>query len=193
MNSQRRPLATPGESTHAPAHDSRPTITVTAGQIVDRLLDQLTEVLDEERRLTEEMFALAQTVQRRILADECDALLETAQDQGELACRLAQAEYARLALIRHLTSYFPELSRVRLSQWVDGLPEPRLSQLRPISAALTKAALQAQRLNRQNKALIQRSLRFAEVALGSEPFTYGGPRGPYAADGEAPRLVDHTL
>ena len=193
MNTQRRPLATPGEPSHTPAEGSRDRSNVTAGQIHDQLLSQLGDVLEEEQRLSEEMFALAQTIQRHILADECEELLVTAQEQEDCARNLAQAEYARLSLIRHLTPYYSEISRLRLSQWVERVPEPHASRLRPISAALSKAALQVQQLNRQNKALIQRSLRFAELALGMEPETYGGSRGRYATEGDTPRLYDRTL
>ena len=82
---------------------------------------------------------------------------------------------------------------MRLSQWVERLPEPHLSTLRPIGGALAKAALHVQRLNRQNKALIQRSLRFAELALGVEPATYGGGHRRYGTESDSPHLYDQTL
>ena len=193
MYTPRRPLATSGEPLQTHANRNRDTASLTAGQIHDRLLMKLEVVLDEERRLSEQMFHLAQIVQRHILADECEQLLVTAQEQEDCVRQLAQAEFARLSLVRQLKPYYPRLADLRLSQWVDGLPEPHASQLRPISSALAKAALQVQRLNRQNKALIQRSLRFAELALGMEPATYGAARGRYAPDSDGPRLVDQTL
>ena len=157
------------------------------------LLRQIVEILELESVLTQELLAQAQIVQRHLLRDDVGALLETAHEQETIAQQLAQTEHHRLQLARRAATYLPGLEHRRLAEWIDVLPEPFASHVDAIQKVLRASAVQLQRVNRQNRALVQRSLRYAEMALGVESATYGSPQGRYDHDGDLPQLVDTSI
>lgn len=157
-----------------------------------RALDELLTVVENEKNLTERLVQLAQEVQQRLLVDDYDALLESAREQETFAQQLAQWEQRRLLLARVLNANFPGLSRLRLSQWVDRFPEPHAARMHTFHAQLQRATTQLQTVNRQNQALIQRSLRFADMALGVESSTYALAHGRNVRS-DAPQLLDTTF
>jgi len=159
---------------------------------VRALLDEILAVLERERNLSGTLLTEATAVQRALLADDTLALLEATQAQEVVAQQLAQWEHRRLLLTKQLARYFPTLARLRLSDWASSLPEPYGSRLGAIHEALLTTTKQLQRLNQQNMALVQRSLRFAELALGLDRPAYGSPRGRSPRDADAPQLLDKT-
>jgi hypothetical protein len=159
------------------------------------LLDEVLAVLERERDLTASLLAQAREMQGHLLADDILELLHAAQTQETHAQQLAQWEYRRLLLTREVGVYVPQLPRLRLSQWANYLPEPYGSRLHAVQVALQRATAELQVVNRQNAALVQRSLRFAQMALGLESSTYHASGGRHQARGglDSPSLLDKTL
>ena len=153
---------------------------VTAHQIVEQMLERVVAVVSQEAKLTSALLALAQETQTRLLVDDCVALLETSQQQGALAQELRQ----------RLTPFVPGLDNLRLSEWPDRIPDPYASRLRDLCDDFRRSTDQLRALNRQNMVLIQRSLRYADLALGIEASTYGSRSESVH---ELPQLVDTTL
>ncbi|MDA1192044.1 MAG: flagellar export chaperone FlgN [Candidatus Poribacteria bacterium] len=189
MQSERRPLNTPNEGTSAPNQTAKPK--VTAQGIIVQALDEICLLLEAEARLTQMLLEQAQSAQRHLVADDYNALLDTAQEQQPRVRQLAQLEHQRVVLTKRLSAYIPGIQKLRLSQWADRLQEPYPTKVRELHANLQAGTAQLQRVNRQNLALIQRSLRFAEMALGQDAATYGMSRTGHYDD--SPQLVDRKL
>ncbi len=166
------------------------TPSVTAHQIVEQLLERVVAVVEQEAQLTAGLLALAQETQKRLLVDDCVALLETSQEQGALAQQLRQAEHQRLMITQRLAPFVPGLDRLRLSEWPARIPDPYATRLHALCDDFRSATDQLRVLNRQNMVLIQRSLRYADMALGIEASTYGSRSESVH---ELPQLVDTTL
>lgn len=149
-------------------------------------------VLEKERACTHALLEQAKQIQKHLLSDDYMSLLVAAQEQEIHAQQLAQWEHRRLLLTRQLAKTFPAVSRTRLSLWANVLPEPHATRLHTIQATLQRATEQLQTVNRQNMALVQRSLRFAEMALGIDSSAYGVPHTRVNRDG-LPQLFDKTL
>lgn len=164
-----------------------------AEERVRGLLDDICSALERERDLSEALLTRALDVQRCLVADDTMGLLEAAQSQEVFGQHLAQWEHRRLLLTQQLSRFFPMLARLRLADWANCLPEPYGSRLDAIQAVLRNAAKQLRSVNGQNMALVQRSLRFAELALGLDSPAYGIPRGRSTRASDAPKLVDKTL
>lgn len=158
------------------------------GERVRLLMDEILAVLERERDVSEALSKQALDVQRCLVADDYMALLEAVQAQEIYSQQLAQWEHRRLVLTKTLALFFPRLARLRLSDWATYLPEPYGSRFEAIWRVLQKAARQIQQVNAQNMALVQRSLRFAELALGIDSPAYGAPRGRSPRD--APPLFE---
>lgn len=181
-------MASPSSSSRQSNASSPPPLT--AGQVVGESLKQLIEILELESVLTQELAAQAQEVQKHLLRDDIPAMLSAGQELETISGQLSRTEQFRVRLVRRLAPYFPELPRSRLAEWHRYVPEPFASRIAEIHRHLQTAAVRAQQLNRQNKALIQRSLRFAEMALGLEPDTYSHLGG---RAGEGPTIFDRTV
>lgn len=158
-----------------------------------RVMGEILAVLERERDVSEALLKQALEVQRCLVADDYMALLEAAQAQEIYSQHLAQWEHRRLLLTKELALFFPRLARLRLSDWAVYLPEPYGSRFEAIHRVLQAAAKQIQQVNAQNMALVQRSLRFAELALGIESPAYGAPRGRSPRDLDAPPLFEKIL
>jgi flagellar biosynthesis/type III secretory pathway chaperone len=176
------------EGMRAPSAASTPT--VTAYQIVEQMLERVVDVVEQEAKLTSALLALAEDTQKRLLVDDCVALLETSQQQGALAQQLRQAEHQRLMITRRLTPFVPGLDTLRLSEWPGRIPDPYASRLVELCDDFRRTTDKLRRLNKQNMVLIQRSLRYADMALGIEAQTYGSRSESVH---ELPQLVDTTL
>lgn len=163
---------------------------ITAHQVVEQMLERVVAVVEQEAKLTADLLALAQETQKRLLVDDCVGLLETSQRQGALAQQLRQAEHQRLMITRRLTPFVPGLDTLRLSEWSDRIPDPYASRLRDLCDDFRRATDKLRLLNKQNMVLIQRSLRYADMALGIEAQTYGSRSESVH---ELPQLVDTTL
>jgi hypothetical protein len=188
----RLPRTHDSSSPFAPSNDGASAQSSAEGR-VRGLLDDILAVLERERDLSDALLKQALEVQRCLVADDYMALLEAAQGQEVFGQHLAQWEHRRLLLTKQLALFFPMLARLRLSDWANYLPEPYGSRLDAIQAVLQNATKQLRNVNGQNMALVQRSLRFAELALGLDSPAYGIPRGRSPRDADAPQLLDKTL
>lgn len=185
-------LSQGASSPTAPSRDGA-SAPLSAEERVRAVLNDILAVLERERDVSEALLKQAREVQRCLVTDDYMALLEAAQGQEVFGQQLAQWEHRRLLLTKHLAVFFPILARLRLSDWANYLPEPYGSRLDAIQSALQNAAKELRNVNGQNMALVQRSLRFAELALGLDSPAYGIPRGRQLRDADTPQLFDKTL
>ena len=126
---------------------------------MDVLLDQLTQLLNQEAGLYESMAAVIDKEKEAAIRTELNRLIETRKEKENILLKLRIVEDQRTRIVAKMADdlgYLPhDLTLTKISQLVD---DPYAKRLKDCSAKLSFLISRLQEANRNNRQLFEHSL-----------------------------------
>jgi len=126
---------------------------------MDVMLDQLTQLLNQEAGLYESMAAVIDKEKEAAIRTELNALVETRKEKENILLKLRIMEDQRTRIVAEMADdlgYLPhDLTLTKISQLVDG---PDAKRLKDCSAKLSFLIGRLQEANHNNRQLFKHSL-----------------------------------
>lgn len=126
---------------------------------MDVLLDQLTQLLNQEAGLYESMAAVIDKEKEAAIRTELNRLIETRKEKENILLKLRIVEDQRTRIVAKMADdlgYLPhDLTLTKISQLVD---DPYAKRLKDCSAKLSFLIGRLQEANRNNRQLFEHSL-----------------------------------